>query len=104
MEHRTGALAPRRQLKAAQPSCHTPSIRCCQLDEEGDVIIDCEGCVMNGTRTCSQCVVPLLLSVAPGPLQLSEHEADALDHLAEAGLVPPLRLMRREEDDDAATG
>ena len=69
------------------------------------MIIDCDDCVMQGTSACSDCIVPVLLDLAPSPqLQLDDDEKQALDHLADAGLVAPLRLVPRLDRPDRATG
>lgn len=53
------------------------------------MIIDCNGCGVRGDA-CGDCVVAVLLG-APPDLQADEQRA--LGVLAEAGLVPPLRLV-----------
>ena len=57
--------------------------------------IDCDRCEMRGLA-CSDCVVSVLL----GPIhsELGGEERQALGVLAEAGLVPPLRLVVTEGD------
>ena len=55
------------------------------------MIIDCDGCAMRDIA-CGDCVVTVLL----GPTRLVELDPDetqALGVLADAGLVPPLRLV-----------
>jgi hypothetical protein len=59
------------------------------------MIIDCDTCVMDGTSACADCIVTVLLRQDPGPLSLISEEEDAIGHLAEAGLVSPLRLVPR---------
>jgi len=66
------------------------------------VIIDCNQCAMQHTSACDDCVVSVVLGMEPGPLELNGDEAAALDHLADAGLVAPLRLVTRF--DGRATG
>ncbi len=68
------------------------------------MVIDCDECTMQDTAACGDCVVTVLLAEAPGPLQLDAGEALALEHLAEAGLVAPLRLVPRVRPDEAAAG
>lgn len=46
---------------------------------------------MKNTNTCDDCVVTVLFGL--GPVELSEDEAAALEHLADEGLVPKLRLV-----------
>jgi hypothetical protein len=73
------------------------------MGEDGSppVIIDCDQCVMQHTLACSDCVVTALVEGVAGPLELGGDEEDALDALAHAGLVAPLRLVRRPGEDDA---
>jgi len=55
------------------------------------MLIDCDRCVMRDIA-CSDCVVTVLLS-APDPGQeLGEAERRALRVLADARMIPPLRL------------
>ena len=53
------------------------------------MIIDCDGCQVRGDA-CGDCVVAVLLGAPP---DLEADEQRALGVLAEAGLVPPLRLV-----------
>jgi hypothetical protein len=70
------------------------------------VIIDCDACVMQDTHACNDCIVPVLLDLAPDPVvQLDDAERTAIDHLSDAGLVAPLRLVPRlDRPGDAAVG
>ena len=63
--------------------------------EEQIMIIDCDQCQMQDTTACRDCVVGSLLHTMAGPIELDEDQADALDILAEHGLVPELRLVPR---------
>ena len=54
--------------------------------------IDCDTCVVRGLA-CHDCVVTVLLGPPP-ELTIDTDELQALDVLAEEGLVPPLRLVR----------
>lgn len=56
------------------------------------MLIDCSTCVARD-RACGDCVITVLLGRPPVPLELDATEQDALDSLAGAGLVPPLRLV-----------
>ena len=56
------------------------------------MIIDCDSCDVRG-RACGDCVVTVLLGAPPTGVELDEAERVALDALAGAGLVPPLRLV-----------
>ena len=60
-------------------------------------MIDCDSCLMDGTDACSDCVVTVLLG--EGPMDLHPVERGALGALAEAGLVPRLRLIVDEVGD-----
>jgi hypothetical protein len=57
------------------------------------MVIDCDTCAVRG-RACHDCVVPLILEISARPGQVDPAEREALDSLAAAGLVPPLRLVR----------
>ena len=59
------------------------------------MLIDCRECRMQHTLACRDCVVGHLLHDLMGPIELDEERAEALDVLADAGLVPQLRLMPR---------
>jgi hypothetical protein len=73
-------------------------------DRTGDFIIDCDTCTVRGLA-CDDCVVTVLLADPPGRamdgaqpagwVALDPVEAQALDALAEGGLLPPLRLTPR---------
>jgi hypothetical protein len=56
------------------------------------MIIDCDGCAVRGDA-CGDCVVAVLLGAPP---ELGADEERAISVLAEAGLVPPLRLVADE--------
>lgn len=53
--------------------------------------IDCDTCVVRGLA-CHDCVVTVLLGPPP-ELSFEDEERAALEVLAGAGLVPPLRLV-----------
>jgi hypothetical protein len=56
------------------------------------MVIDCDTCVVRGTA-CANCVVTVLVGNPRRRIELDDAEVRALDLLAEAGLVPPLRLV-----------
>ena len=58
--------------------------------------MDCDRCAIRGVG-CSDCVISVLLA-APGKVELVEPELRALGALADAGLVPRLRLVPLDED------
>lgn len=55
------------------------------------MLIDCDTCAVRG-KGCPDCVISVLLAM-PGPVELDSDEQVAIGRLAEAGLVPPLRLV-----------
>jgi hypothetical protein len=59
------------------------------------VLIDCNECVMQHTAACHDCVVSHLLADVLGPIEVDREQAAALEVLADAGLVPELRLIKR---------
>ena len=59
------------------------------------MLIDCDTCVVRG-KGCQDCVITVLLNM-PGPVELDSEEHTAFVRLADAGLVPPLRLVPRDE-------
>jgi hypothetical protein len=56
------------------------------------VLIDCDGCAVRDLA-CGDCVVTVLLGAPPGRVEVGEGERQALDVLADSGLVPRLRLV-----------
>jgi len=56
------------------------------------MLIDCDGCVVRGAA-CGDCVVSVVLGAPPGGVELDESERRALSVLADAGMVPRLRLV-----------
>lgn len=60
------------------------------------VHVDCDTCAVRGPA-CGDCVVAVLLGPPPERLHLDRDELSALDALAGAGLVPPIRLVRAED-------
>ncbi len=68
------------------------------------MIIDCNACHMQATTACDECIVPVLLHQMSGPFELNADETAALDNLAEAGLVSPLRLVSDDNEPPAAVG
>ena len=68
------------------------------------MIIDCNACELQATTACEECIVPVLLNQMAGPFDLTNDEAIALDNLADAGLVTPLRLVSSDGDTTAAAG
>ncbi len=58
------------------------------------MLIDCDTCAGRG-HACHDCVITVLLDGPPAPVDLDDEEQAAMGSLAEAGLVPPLRLVRQ---------
>lgn len=56
------------------------------------VVIDCDRCSVRGTA-CGDCVVTVVLGGPPFGVPLDDDERRALEVLADAGLVPPLRMV-----------
>ena len=56
------------------------------------MLIDCDTCVGRGVH-CHDCVITVLLSRPPEPVEFDDDEQNALDSLADAGLVPRLRMV-----------
>ena len=68
-------------------------------DEGLPMLIDCDRCKVRG-HACSDCVVSVLLGEPRVRAEFDGAEQQAIDVLAEAGLVPPLRLVVNAGDDD----
>lgn len=60
----------------------------------GIMLIDCDRCEVRGLA-CSDCVVSVLLGHPDHCAELDGAEQDAIGVLAQAGMVPPLRLVVR---------
>ena len=58
------------------------------------MLIDCEDCAVRGPA-CAGCVVSVMLGAPPEGVELDEEERRALAVLADAGVVPRLRLVPR---------
>jgi hypothetical protein len=56
------------------------------------MLIDCDTCIAAGPA-CTDCVVTVLLARPGRPVELDDEEQRAIDVLAEAGLVPRMRLV-----------
>ena len=67
------------------------------------MLIDCDRCEVRGTA-CGDCVVTVLLGGPPDELtatpdlvELDAASRNAIEILAESGLIPPLRLVLPED-------
>jgi hypothetical protein len=67
------------------------------------MLIDCDGCVVRGAA-CGNCVVSVLLGAPPGGVEIDETERRALTVLADAGMVPRLRLITEGDDRPGPAG
>lgn len=86
-------------IGAGRLFCRTRLVPC-SADEEESMLIDCNECVMQNTDVCGGCVVTVLLDDPRDPkVELDEAESRALGNLADAGLVPKLRLLRKTGSD-----
>ena len=57
-----------------------------------NLTIDCDGCIMQGTDACSDCVVTFICNREPDDAVVFDvAEERALRLLGRNGLVPPLR-------------
>jgi hypothetical protein len=56
------------------------------------MLIDCDTCSVQGLH-CHDCVINVLLNAPPQRFELDSDEQIAFVTLADAGLVPPLRLV-----------
>jgi hypothetical protein len=59
------------------------------------MLIDCNECAAQHTGACRDCVVTHLFSGSCGTVEVGREQADALEALADCGLVPQLRLVPR---------
>ncbi|MGH3447023.1 MAG: hypothetical protein ACRDQA_15855 [Nocardioidaceae bacterium] len=67
------------------------------LRAEGEAfVIDCDHCGVRGT-SCGDCMVTVLLGGPPYGVPLDDDERRALEVLATAGLIPPLRMVQAQE-------
>ena len=64
------------------------------------MIIDCDSCAVRGLE-CGDCVVTVLLR---GPADLDAREQAAIAVLAEAGMLPPLRLVSNDPEAEPPGG
>ena len=77
--------APKRQQPSRSDHSHNTAT-------PQPVMIDCDRCSVSGIG-CGDCVVTVLLGGPPYGVTLNEDEQHAIDVLADAGLVPPLRMV-----------
>jgi hypothetical protein len=65
------------------------------------MLIDCDNCEVRGSA-CAGCVVSVLLGAPPSGVDVDDSEQAALAVLADAGMVPRLRLVNRPDPDRAS--
>lgn len=56
------------------------------------MIVDCDTCAVRGDA-CGGCVITALLGAPPNGVRLDPVERRAIDALADAGMIPQLRLV-----------
>jgi len=102
-------VGPGHQQEMSHPS---RTVRC--MEHDTTLHVDCDRCVMQHTTACDDCLVSVVLQMTDEgnpaafsriplsvqPMEFNEAEASAIHALAEAGLVPRLRLVPWEEDAD----
>jgi len=59
---------------------------------------------MQHTSACDDCVVATLLGGFERRVRIHDEEVEALSHLADAGLVAPIRLVPRRYGPEEAAG
>ncbi len=57
------------------------------------VVVDCDRCLVRSPGACGDCIVTVLLGGPPVGIEIDSQELAALEVLADAGCVPPLRLV-----------
>jgi hypothetical protein len=89
MTYDSAAGSPQRRVELTAPApAHAVG---------GDpMLIDCDTCSVRGIG-CGDCVVTVLLGGPPAGVTLNDEERRAVEVLAAAGLVPPLRLVQAVE-------
>jgi hypothetical protein len=63
------------------------------------MLVDCDSCVVRGAA-CGGCLVSVVLGAPPAGVELDDAEQRALSVLADAGMVPRLRLVTDDETSD----
>lgn len=59
------------------------------------MIIDCSACEMFQSAHCQDCLVTAVLYPRQENLVIDAEEEQAIGHLQEAGLAPPLKFQRK---------
>ncbi len=81
---RGGLHQPPSRVRSGSPAAEPP------------LVIDCDRCAVRGLG-CGDCVVTVLLGGPPYGVELDDEEHRAIEVLADAGLVPPLRMVEPTE-------
>ncbi len=68
------------------------------------VVVDCDRCLVRSPSACGDCIVTVLLGAPPAGIQIDAEELAALGVLADAGCVPPLRLVTPVAGPDTQAG
>jgi hypothetical protein len=66
------------------------------MTKEIELSISCHDCVRRGTPDCSDCLVTFVLGETPEEMELTAKEADVVELLTAAGLMPTLKFNRVE--------
>lgn len=82
------------RLSVSQSTVHRDQIT---TETEPDMIVDCDLCEVRG-EACHDCVITVLLGAPPGGVEFDGPQRQALETLAEAGMVPRLQLVDRYQD------
>lgn len=67
------------------------------MDKTESLVVDCGQCVVRSTAACQDCFVTVLLGMPGHEQEFDADEVSAINVLAEAGMVPPLRLIVAED-------
>jgi hypothetical protein len=67
------------------------------------MLVDCDSCTVRGAA-CAGCVITVMLGAPPAGIDLDQDERRALRVLADAGVVPELRLVTEAPGEPVATG
>ena len=67
------------------------------FEEEPTLRIECQACVMQHSDHCRDCIVSVLVDPSPRRVALvvDAEEERALRELANAGLIPEIRMKRK---------
>ncbi|TXJ07493.1 MAG: hypothetical protein E6Q27_01255 [Aeromicrobium sp.] len=63
------------------------------MSQKDSVVVDCGDCLVRSEASCRDCVVTVLLGMPSTAPSFDQEELSALAALADADLIPPLRLV-----------